>query len=42
MIGDCAILKDERRAFKNSITATKSMIFQIINNTIKISTRSYR
>ncbi|WP_367172038.1 type II CRISPR RNA-guided endonuclease Cas9 [uncultured Campylobacter sp.] len=35
MIGDCAILKDERRAFKNSITATKSMIFQIINNTIK-------
>ena len=35
MIGDCAILKDERRAFKNSITATKSMIFQIINNTIQ-------
>ncbi|MCR8689427.1 MULTISPECIES: type II CRISPR RNA-guided endonuclease Cas9 [unclassified Campylobacter] len=35
IIGDCAILKDERRAFKNSITATKSMIFQIINNTIQ-------
>lgn len=35
MIGDCAILKDEIRAFKNSITTVKSMIFQSINNTLK-------
>lgn len=35
MIGDCAILKDEIRAFKNSITAIKSMVFQNINNTLK-------